>query len=84
MAALYHDHRSSSVANGVFYLQTPTCAKSCPEDGALLLKESWSHDEVMLHPKEGELMVFPGHYPHCPLGVETDDYRIAINIESSP
>lgn len=84
MAFLYHDHKSTACVNGVFYLQTPTCAKSCPEDGALLVKETWDSPEVMIHPKAGELILMPGAYPHCPLGVETDDYRIAINIESAP
>ena len=83
-ASRYHDHSVTAAANGVFYLKTPTCAKSCPEDGAILVKEHWKGKESMLHPKEGELMIYPGDYPHCPLGVETDEYRISINIESMP
>ena len=83
MPKLWHDHtKSSCAANGVFYFHTPTCPKSCPDDGALLVKESWDHPEVMIHPEAGELITMPGTYPHCPIGVETDEYRIAINIEA--
>ena len=80
----YHDHKTTAAANGVFYVKIPTCDKSCPEDGAILVKEDWESKEIMLHPKEGELMVYPGSYPHCPLGVETDEYRISINVETRP
>ena len=82
MPSLWHDHtKTHCMANGVFYFTTPTCPKSCPDDGALLVKESWDHPAVKIHPEAGELIIMPGTYPHCPIGVETDEYRIAINVE---
>lgn len=79
-ANVMHDHKKTSTANAVFYLNVPETKNE--KEGGLIIKKSPSSKEIFFKPKTGDLIIFPSSYPHKPLPIYTDDYRISINMES--
>jgi hypothetical protein len=70
-----HDHKRSATINSVFYFSQPDA-----EGGEIefFLKNGTT---IKHKPKQGELVVFPGDLEHLPYVSQSDDYRIALNME---
>jgi|TARA_B100000035_G_scaffold248885_1_gene217646 hypothetical protein len=81
-ASVLHDHSNTAIANGVFYLKSPKVKD--PKSGGLLIKKSRSiFAKKHIFPViEGTLIIFSGDLLHKPLSVNTEEYRISINMEA--
>lgn len=71
-----HNHKKTSVINGVFYLKVP-----CQDSGELNFYDNHKNLIYSHYPKENELLIFPSYLNHYPQRSNSDIYRIAINIE---
>lgn len=71
---LKHNHLTTSVINGVYYLSVPELNSG---------KITFSHDKLELsyQPKENYLVIFPNYLDHLPSCCDSDNFRIAINME---
>lgn len=80
--SVLHDHSNTAKANGVFYLKTPKVKN--PKSGGLLIKKSRSifAKRHIFTATEGVLIIFPGNLPHRPLPINSEEYRISINMEA--
>jgi hypothetical protein len=70
-----HNHKRTSIINGVYYLKVP-----CKDSGKLNFYDNqnliYSHQPI-----ENEFVIFPNYLNHSAELSESDDYRIAINVE---
>ena len=69
-----HNHIHTSVINSVYYFSVPD-----KNTGHVIFYDG--DDEVYYQPVEGTLLVFPNHLDHRALHCDSNDYRIAINME---
>jgi hypothetical protein len=71
-----HNHKRTSTINGVYYLKVP-----CKDSGKL---NFYDNDQNLIYshqPIEDEFVIFPNYLNHNAELSESDDYRIAINVE---
>ena len=68
-----HDHLHSSVVNSVYYFSQPN-----DHDGGI---DFFGYEKIHHQPKQGELLIFPNYLPHLPYSSNSDQYRIALNME---
>jgi|TARA_B100000035_G_scaffold303163_1_gene301464 predicted 2-oxoglutarate/Fe(II)-dependent dioxygenase YbiX len=74
--SVLHDHTRTALANGIFYINVPK-----GDGGELLIRKS-KYEDLIFPVLEGDLMIFHGNIKHRPLPVNTEDYRISINMEA--
>lgn len=74
-----HDHMRTSIINAVYYLQVPK-TKSYKEGGISFYDEG-NNEVFCFKPRAGDLVIFPNYLKHQPHQSNTDDFRIAINME---
>jgi len=75
--SFYHNHRSSSTINGVYYYQVDG-------DGiSFKIRPTWDHQEREFHylPQPGELLIFPDGLHHKPDLTTSQNWRYSINME---
>lgn len=70
-----HNHVRTSIVNSVFYFSVPSAS-----GGELILYDD-SGRETWHKPKENTLLIFPSTLNHFPQLSDSEQYRIAINME---
>jgi len=75
----WHNHLTSFSSpnkglSTVFYLKKPDCG-----DGKISIIDD-DNFQIDYLPKQGEYLIFPLHYMHCPTKYENEEHRIAINL----
>jgi hypothetical protein len=73
---MWHNHSRTSDINGVFYFSVPS-----KDSGKLLFGDENQNVIFEYQPKENFMLIFPDTLNHCPTHCNSDDYRIAINME---
>ena len=68
---LFHNHRETSIINGVYYLQVY-------DAGISFLKDNKKYDYL---PETGELLIFPATLDHAPQPNRLPNYRYSVNME---
>lgn len=76
-----HHHLHTATINGVYYLRVPTCSALATQTGALCFFDDNEQQTLRLQPQEDDLLIFPSALLHEPEPIESDHYRIAINME---
>ncbi len=76
-----HHHLKTSTINGVFYLQVPPTDPGALHTGALNFFDSEGVPFMRFQPRENDLLIFPNYLLHEPERIDSDAYRIAINVE---
>lgn len=74
-----HDHRHSCEINAVYYHKIPP--SRFPIANCLGLYNSEKELRFWYKPKERDLIIYPGWLKHEPIPPDTNEYRIAINME---
>ena len=76
-----HHHLRTATINGVYYLRVPSCSAQATHTGALCFYDEKGQRTLRLQPQEDDLLIFPSALLHEPEPIESDHYRIAINME---
>ena len=76
-----HHHIKTSTLNGVYYLQVPAVAHDAVHTGGLQFFDSEGVPTMRVQPREHDLLIFPNYLLHEPERIDSDAYRIAINVE---
>jgi len=76
-----HHHLRTATINGVYYLRVPQCNAQATQTGALCFFNDHGQRTHRLQPQEDDLLIFPSALLHEPEPIESDHYRIAINME---
>jgi hypothetical protein len=71
-----HHHLWTSTINGVYYLNVPT-----NDSGQIQFYDNAENVIYTHQPVTDEMIIFPNYLLHQPLKSNSDEYRIAINIE---
>jgi hypothetical protein len=74
-----HDHRHTCEINAVYYHKIPKT--KFPIAGCLGLYNNKNELRFWFKPKEKDLIIYPGWLKHEPMPPDSDDFRIAINME---
>ena len=74
--SVIHNHASTANINGVYYLNVPNAA-----GGELEFYNNKLNKISSIKPKTNDLLIFDGKLNHKPLPCDSDEYRIALNIE---
>lgn len=73
-----HDHQTTSTINSVYYLNIPG---DMNDQGRL---EIYNRGKVdAFYPETGDLVIMPSWMPHKPCDHDSEEFRIAINMEIS-
>ena len=73
-----HDHHNTSTINAVYYLNIPS---NMEEQGRLEIYNQGRVDAF--YPETGDLVIMPSWLPHRPCDHDSNEFRIAINMEIS-
>lgn len=71
-----HSHINTSVINSVFYFSVPD-----ENSGKLYFFDNEDKIAYEYQPKENSLIIFPNYLTHSPTSCNSEDFRIAINME---
>ena len=71
-----HNHATTATINGVYYLNVPNA-----KGGELEFYDEHKNKLTSVKPKTNDLLIFDGTLNHKPLPCNSDEYRIALNIE---
>tara|TARA_R100000388_G_scaffold57560_1_gene42514 strand:- start:132 stop:662 length:531 start_codon:yes stop_codon:yes gene_type:complete len=72
----WHNHVMTSTINSVYYLHIPKDMK-----GGEIEFRSRRKDVLKITPKTNELYIFPNWMWHNPVNVESEEFRLSINLE---
>lgn len=76
-----HHHLHTATINGVYYLRMPHCSTHAVNTGALRFFDPNGRQTLRIQPEEDDLLIFPASLLHEPEPIESDHFRIAINME---
>lgn len=71
-----HNHESTSVINAVYYFNVPDA-----EGGYLNFYDSRDKIIYQHKPSNNQLIIFDGTLLHMPMKLESDEFRISLNME---
>lgn len=74
-----HDHSHTCEINAVYYHKIP--ASKSPIANCLGIYNANKELRFWYKPKEGDLIIYPGWLKHEPMPPDTNEYRIALNME---
>ena len=71
-----HHHVKTSIINSVFYLNMPS-----NNSGGISFYDDTYKRCLTYQPKKYDLIIFPNYFLHRPERINTEEYRISINME---
>jgi len=71
-----HNHKDTATFNAVYYLNIPNA-----KGGELEFYDNEQKPVFYFKPEEGDFIIFPGEVDHKPLPCDSEEFRIAINME---
>lgn len=74
--SVIHNHANTANINGVYYLNVPNA-----RGGELEFYDEFKNQLTIIKPCTNDLLIFDGKLNHRPLPCNSDEYRIALNIE---
>ena len=76
-----HHHIKTSVINMVYYLYSPKTENY--RDGAIAIyKKDEKESEIFSYkPRTGDLLIMPSWLLHSPLCTQSEEHRVAVNME---
>lgn len=79
-SSFIHDHVETSVINGVYYLHVPEFSEDTKKS-SISFYDSNNNEIWNYKPRTDDLLIFPNFLKHKPWPPNSEEFRIAINME---